>query len=177
VGKLAAADRPPEGPVECLREDFDRRRPDGDYLAWMSYVAMKTDLVEDYLVRLDTMGMRESVEGRVPLLDPSLVEFGLSLSQDAKVGHFEQKALFRRSVTPLLPEFILARPKQGFCPPVTSWALSLIGRQRNGGRSRLVEEGIVSPSATAQLNRDRSTGASFATWALATLDAWCGNNL
>ena len=52
----------------------------------MSYLALKTDLVEDYLVRLDTMGMGESVEGRVPLLDVGVVSLAFALPQRTKVG-------------------------------------------------------------------------------------------
>ena len=123
VGLEAARRRPPETPVEQIRDRFDERRPGGDQLAWMSYLALKTDLVEDYLVRLDTMGMGESVEGRVPLLDADLVRFGLSLPQKTKIGsHYEQKALFRRAVSTFLPGYIVERPKQGFCPPVADWA-------------------------------------------------------
>ncbi len=89
----------------------------------MSYAALKTDLVEDYLVRLDTMGMAESIEGRVPLLDPHLVQYALNLSQTEKIGgRYQQKALFRETVRPVLPTYITERPKQGFCPPVADWA-------------------------------------------------------
>src|SRR6266545_2404104 len=118
VTRAAAAKQAPEQPVVRLRQRFDERFPGADYLAWMSYAALKTDLVEDYLVRLDTMGMRESVEGRVPLLDPVLAHWSFGVSQRQKVNGYEQKALFRQAVRPLLPEYIVSRPKQGFCPPV-----------------------------------------------------------
>ena len=163
--------------MERLRERFDERLPGGDYLAWMSYLALKTDLVEDYLVRLDTMGMGESVEGRVPLLDVDLVQFGVSLTQRAKVGpRYEQKALFRRAVSTLLPPYITERPKQGFCPPVADWASGLL-RSRLPRRSNLVDEGLIAPGAVDTLLGTRSPKASFAVWALGTLDVWCGANL
>ena len=127
------------------------RRPGGDQLAWMSYVALKTDLVEDYLVRLDTMGMRHSVEGRVPLLDVDLVELAFSLSQRAKVGpHYEQKALYRQAVSSFLPTYITDRPKQGFCPPVADWASSLL-RSRVGDQLDSLTEGLIAPDAVETL--------------------------
>ena len=66
--------------------------------------------------------MQESVEGRVPLLDPMLARWSFGLTQGEKVPGFEQKALFRRAVSSLLPTYITERPKQGFCPPVATWA-------------------------------------------------------
>ena len=176
VALRAAEEHPPEQPVEELRARFDERKPSADYLTWMSYLALKSDLVEDYLVRLDTMGMQHSVEGRVPLLDPVLARWSFGLSQREKVNGYEQKALFRRAVRPLLPEYIVNRPKQGFCPPVTAWATSLLAEQPKdlGG---LVEQGLVAPDAAARLRRDRAVGASFALWALGTLGKWSAKNL
>ena len=175
-GKTAAAARPPETYVEQLRRRFDERHPSADYLAWMSYAALKTDLVEDYLARLDKMGMRESVEGRVPLLDPHLARWAFRLSQEQKVDGFQQKALFRRVVTPLLPDYVTRRPKQGFCPPVATWATQLIATRANND-SALIESGIVAPNAFRRLRDDRSPRAAFALWTLGTLAAWCDANL
>ena len=142
----------------------------------MSYAALKTGLVEDYLARLDKMGMRESVEGRVPLLDPHLARWAFGLSQEQKIDGFQQKALFRRVVTPLLPDYVTRRPKQGFCPPVATWTTQLIATRANNG-SALIESGIVAPNAFRRLRDDRSPNGAFALWTLGTLAAWCDANL
>jgi asparagine synthase (glutamine-hydrolysing) len=122
------------------------------------------------------MGMRESVEGRVPLLDPRLARWALAVPQREKVDGYKQKDLFRRAVSPLLPEYVWNRPKQGFCPPVAAWARNEMA-QRINGATRLVELGLVAPNAVETLRNDRSTGASFALWALGTLEAWCERSL
>jgi asparagine synthase (glutamine-hydrolysing) len=177
VGRQALDGAPPEAPVAALRRRFDERMPDGsDYLAWMSYLTLKNNLVEDYLARLDKMGMAESVEGRVPLLDPVLVEWAFRVPQSRKVPAFNQKALMRSAVAPLLPDYILDRPKQGFCAPVADWASGLLGKRQLGG-SALIEEGLIAPDAFERLRRTRRVKASFAFWALGTLAAWCDANL
>jgi asparagine synthase (glutamine-hydrolysing) len=176
VAREAAREHSPEHTVIALRERFEERSPSADYLAWMSYVSLKTHLVEDYLARLDTMGMQESVEGRVPLLDPFLARFALGLSQEQRVDGYRQKALFRRAVSPLLPDYILTRPKQGFCPPVAQWATSLM-IERLGSADVLVDRGLLAPRAVETLQRDGSQGASFALWGLGTLAVWCERNL
>jgi asparagine synthase (glutamine-hydrolysing) len=172
VGREAAAESPPEQGVMELRQRFDERFPNGDYLSWMSYASLKTHLVEDYLARFDKLAMRESVEGRVPLLDPVLAEWAFKIPQDQKVPGFRQKELFRRTVKQLLPSYITERPKQGFCPPVATWASSLLASRLNGS-SALYDEGIVSPNAVEELQRNPTTGESFALWTLGTLSTWC----
>jgi asparagine synthase (glutamine-hydrolysing) len=170
-------EQPPERGVATVRSEFDERTSRADQLAWMSYVSLKTDLVEDYLVRLDTMGMAHSVEGRVPLLDADLVRYALALPQATKVGgSYEQKALFRRTVSRVLPMYIVERPKQGFCPPVVDWASALL-RSSTNGTSPLVEEGLVAPDAATALAERGSVNASFALWTLGTLSAWAKNVL
>jgi asparagine synthase (glutamine-hydrolysing) len=176
AGREAAAEFPPEEGIMDLRQRFDQRFPDGDYLTWMSYASLKTHLVEDYLARFDKLAMRESVEGRVPLLDPRLAEWAFRVPQGQKVPGFQQKALFRRAVEPLLPAYIVERPKQGFCPPVAAWSSSLLASRLNGS-SALYDEGIVSPNAVEQLQRNPSTGDSFALWTLGTLSTWCDRYL
>jgi asparagine synthase (glutamine-hydrolysing) len=142
----------------------------------MSYVGLKRTLVEDFLARLDKMGMGESVEGRVPLLDGALARWSFGVPQSVKIAHYQQKALMRRVVSEMLPAYVLARPKQGFCPPVADWAVSLLP-SRMPTESMLVEDGLIAPDAVAQLTTRGSTGDSFALWTLGTLAIWCEHNL
>jgi asparagine synthase (glutamine-hydrolysing) len=176
VGREAAAASPPEASVERLRNRFLERFPEGDYLAWMSYVAFKHHLVEDYLGRLDTMGMQQSVEGRVPLLDPTLASWAFAVPQERKIERYQQKALFRRTVGGLLPDYVTQRPKQGFCPPVASWATKLLA-PRLDCESLLVDHGLLKPDAIARLRQDPTVGKSFALWTAGTLSAWCEANV
>jgi asparagine synthase (glutamine-hydrolysing) len=176
LGLEAWAATSPEEPVARLRLRFDARTHNGsDYLAWMSYLALKAHLVEDYLTRLDRMGMAHSVEGRVPFLDPALVCWTMGLPQSTKVPGFRQKALMRAAVGPLLPDYVLDRPKQGFCPPVADWATALLAKRPIGGA--LVDGGLIAPGALDQLRSAGTVNASFAAWTLGTLGAWCEANL
>jgi asparagine synthase (glutamine-hydrolysing) len=176
AARVAAAEHPPESWLGDFRRRFRERLPGGDYLAWMSYVSFKTHLVEDYLQRLDKMGMQHSVEGRVPLLDAGLARWAFGLPQELKVDGFRQKALFRAAVTPLLPRYIVERPKQGFCPPVATWAEQLLHERIDVTRGPLVEAGLIDGKSTIDLARN-GRGDSFAAWALGTLSAWSEQNL
>jgi asparagine synthase (glutamine-hydrolysing) len=176
VGLAAASQRPPETRIHALREEFDGRRPDADYLSWMSYVSLKTKLVEDFLQRLDKMGMRHSVEGRVPFLEPDIARWALATPQETVVPGFRQKALLRRAVAPVLPEYVLRRAKQGFCPPVGSWCQRLLrdrSRQRLGP---LFEAGLLDARGIDELRRHPAR-SPFALWTAEMLVDWTSRNL
>ncbi len=175
AGLAAAGRRPPECAIQGLRTQFDERNPGADYLAWMSYVSLKTKLVEDYLQRLDKMGMRHGVEGRVPLLDARLARFAFEVSQSVKAPGLRQKALVRSAAAALLPSYVLERPKQGFCPPTAQWAENLLLAAPITD-SPLVESGIVREDARAAVSRIGRT-AAFGSWTLAILDAWVNQNV
>ncbi len=168
VGRQAFAAHPPESVLGQFVTAFDRDGPKGDYLAWMSYVSLKTKLVEDFLQRLDKMGMQHSVEGRVPLLDPRLAAWSFTVGQKQMVGRFQQKLLFRKAVEPMLPRYILDRPKQGFSPPIAAWSESLLARRGAGVAATLIASGLISQDAESMRWADHG----YAAWTLGTLSDW-----
>jgi asparagine synthase (glutamine-hydrolysing) len=176
VGRATADRFHPERSIEKLRSRFDERLPGGDYLAWMSYVTLKTKLVEDFLQRLDKMGMRHSVEGRVPLLDPALARWVLALPQRVKVPGHRQKALLRSAAAQVLPAYVLRRGKQGFCPPVAEWCEQLLLERPPAASGPLFEGQLLSASGAAEL-RKRTGRDSFAFWTLGILAEWSSRNL
>jgi asparagine synthase (glutamine-hydrolysing) len=84
------------------------------------YADIKTYLHE-LLMKQDQMSMATSVESRVPFLDHKLVEFTCGLPQRLKLRGGTTKYILRKSMTGVLPETILARPKMGFPVPVGTW--------------------------------------------------------
>ena len=178
VGRAAFEAAPPARIPRLVRQRFDERLPDADYLSWMGYVTLRTHLVEDYLHRLDKMGMRESVEGRVPLLDPKIARWALRVPQRLMVPGHRQKALLRAAVTPVLPDYVLGRPKQGFCPPTAAWTEQLLFERGLLDGGPLLESGLLAPGASAVLRaRAKGSRAAFALWTAASLSDWSMRNL
>lgn len=78
-------------------------------------------LPEDILVKVDRASMKNSLEVRVPFLDPRLVQFVNALPIHLKIDRTTQKRLLRRLLVEIgLPELV-NRPKQGFGFPLKSW--------------------------------------------------------
>jgi asparagine synthase (glutamine-hydrolysing) len=78
-------------------------------------------LPNDFLFKVDTASMRESLEVRVPMLDEELFAFGLSLPHDLKVKGQTCKRVLRTVAQSWLPPAVANKPKRGFEIPVDSW--------------------------------------------------------
>jgi asparagine synthase (glutamine-hydrolysing) len=77
------------------------------------------------LMRIDKMTMAASVEARAPFLDPQLVEFAARLPLALHLANGNGKRILKRAFSTAVPEFVLARPKQGFGAPLQRWLSSL----------------------------------------------------
>jgi asparagine synthase (glutamine-hydrolysing) len=84
-------------------------------------------LPELLLMRIDRFSMANSVEARVPFLDPSLVDFVYRLPLEHKLSHGTTKIVLRRAIEDVVPDWVLARRKQGFSAPVADWAGAELG--------------------------------------------------
>jgi asparagine synthase (glutamine-hydrolysing) len=78
-------------------------------------------LPNDFLFKVDTASMRESLEVRVPMLDEDLFAFGLSLSHHLKVKGRTCKSVLRAIAERRLPPKVARKPKRGFGIPVDTW--------------------------------------------------------
>jgi asparagine synthase (glutamine-hydrolysing) len=78
-------------------------------------------LPNDFLFKVDTASMRESLEVRVPMLDEELFAFGLSLPHRLKVNGRTCKRVLRAIAQRKLPSKVAKKPKMGFGIPVDAW--------------------------------------------------------
>jgi asparagine synthase (glutamine-hydrolysing) len=84
-------------------------------------------LPELLLMRIDRFSMANSVEARVPFLDPELVELVYRLPLELKLRQGVGKVVLRRAVADIVPDRVLNRPKQGFGAPILEWFHSTMG--------------------------------------------------
>lgn len=101
------------------------------------YTDLVTALPDNLLVKTDRMLMAFGLEGRVPLLDHRLLEFGLALPDPLKVRAADRAAatpatgkwLLREWAATRLPADHLRRPKQGFHVPMEAWLQGDLARR------------------------------------------------
>jgi asparagine synthase (glutamine-hydrolysing) len=115
-------------------------------------VAFRVTLANDYLPKVDIASMRESLEVRVPMLDETLVDFGLTLPHALKVEGRSGKRVLRGIARRTLPPEVWNRSKQGFVVPLRTWldlpfksALRETVLSRSSGLSSVFRSEVFTP--------------------------------
>jgi asparagine synthase (glutamine-hydrolysing) len=116
---------------------------DWDPVARMQHIDLFTWLRGDILVKADKMTMANSLELRVPFLDPEVFAVASRLPVQAKITRTTTKYALRRALEPIVPAHVLNRPKLGFPVPIRHWL-------RAGPLLEWAHE-VVNASATDQL--------------------------
>jgi asparagine synthase (glutamine-hydrolysing) len=101
----------------------------------------------------DRMSMANSLESRVPLADPRMVEFAFHSRFDLKFHGGASKWILRQAVADLVPAEVINRRKVGFDTPAEAWMKS---RHADFVRDTLLsqrarERGMFSPAGIARL--------------------------
>lgn len=87
----------------------------------MLFVDTVMSMPEALLMKIDKMTMLNSLEARVPFLDPLLAGFIATLPENMKVRGTTGKYLLKRYLAGTFPERIFNRPKQGLILPLARW--------------------------------------------------------
>ena len=117
-----------------FREDRARRLVedlfgswDGDTKNRMFFTDLNLVLPDDMLTKVDLMSMRNSLEVRVPFLEPSVVELAFAMPGAYKLSWTKRKRILQDAFVDLLPKRVIGRPKQGFEMPIGEWLKGRLG--------------------------------------------------
>jgi len=123
----------------------------------------------------DRMSMANSLESRVPLADPRLVQFAFHTGINLKLRGGTTKWILRQAVADAIPSEVLSRQKVGFDTPAELWMrgrhagwlrellTSSQARSRGYWQSREVERALLDKSAPYWFD---------IIWKLAAIEAW-----
>ncbi|MGQ0644871.1 MAG: asparagine synthase (glutamine-hydrolyzing) [Elusimicrobiota bacterium] len=167
----------PGNVFQGLLDRFDEARPLGDALSRMSYVDLRAFLAEDILAKVDVASMANSLEVRVPFLDPRVVDLALSLPEDFKIRGWKRKHILKRAFRDLLPTEIMGRGKEGFSIPMKNW---LRGDLREALEETLHPAdvrrlGFFDPAAVETLKSEHASGRrnhAHPLWCLMVFHLW-----
>ncbi|TYP88398.1 asparagine synthase (glutamine-hydrolyzing) [Blastococcus xanthinilyticus] len=108
--------------VAVTRELYARTRAAGyDDVTAMQYVDLFTWLRGDILVKADKMTMANSLELRVPFLDPEVFRVASTIPVGQRVTKETTKYALRRALEQIVPPHVLDRRKLGFPVPTRHW--------------------------------------------------------
>ncbi len=107
-------------PVDVYRARYAETAGAED-LARLQDVDFAIYLVDDLLVKTDRASMANSLEARVPFLDPVVTNFAFELPRRQRVRGLSKKVLLRKAAEPLLPREVVHGRKRGFSIPAAAW--------------------------------------------------------
>ena len=143
------------------------------------YADLATWLPGDILTKVDRTSMAVSLEVRPPILDHTLVEWGMALPTALKLKGGEGKHILRQAVAPLLPERVLHGPKQGFAASIGAQlrAQAPLVKQRLLGGAML-DSGLFDAGGLAAMVDRHASGRhdhAQAIWQLLVLEGFLAN--
>ncbi|MDQ4103213.1 MAG: asparagine synthase (glutamine-hydrolyzing), partial [Actinomycetota bacterium] len=92
-----------------------------DPVARMQHVDLFTWLRGDILVKADKMTMANSLELRVPFLDPEVFRVAATIPLEEKITRETTKHALRQALRDIVPAHVLNRRKLGFPVPIRHW--------------------------------------------------------
>ena len=100
-----------------------------DHFTQVSWLELRSYMVNTLLRDTDAMSMRNSLEVRVPFLDTPLVEYVLALPESEKRRYGRPKALLIEALGTLLPDEVVNQPKRTFTFPWEHWMRGKLGER------------------------------------------------
>jgi asparagine synthase (glutamine-hydrolysing) len=113
--------------------DSSDRASSMDAFTRVSWLELRSYMLNTLLRDTDAMSMRHSLEVRVPFLDAPLVDYVLSLPESAKRAPGHPKSLLVAALGDLLPEEIVTQRKRTFTFPWENWLRGPLGKRVAAG--------------------------------------------
>lgn len=104
-----------------ITEEIYKKAGAYDDVTKMQYLDIHTWLRGNILMKADKMTMANSLELRVPFIDPKVFEFAATIPTKYKIAHGTTKHVLREAMKDFLPAEIKTRPKLGFPVPTRHW--------------------------------------------------------
>ncbi|MBI2596210.1 asparagine synthase (glutamine-hydrolyzing) [Candidatus Daviesbacteria bacterium] len=159
-------------------QDWDEiRKMKVDITRKMQLVDFNTYLTDDLLTKVDRASMFNSLEVRVPFLDPEIINFAFFTSQN-HVDFFKTKKIIRKLLKNKLPETVIKRKKKGFGVPISRWIAHDLkeftqGLLQNKKLETYFSRGEISKLWVNHQNRKEDNGKII--WMLVMFSGWLNN--
>ena len=148
-----------------------------DDVTRMQYVDLFTWLRGDILVKADKMTMANSLELRVPFLDPEVFRVASTLPVAQRVTKEQTKVALRAALAEVVPAHVLERRKLGFPVPIRHWLKDELYDWARGIVDDSGTEHLIDRAAARKMLEDHRTGPhdySRKIWTLLVFMVWHG---
>ena len=129
------------------------------------------------LCKVDRASMFASLETRVPMLYPSVVELAAKIPAKFKICGNKRKLILKDTFSDLIPSALLSAPKRGFGVPVAEWLRNEMRTELTAelSRERLDEHGLFNAEFVENLLSEHFSmkkNNSGILWALFVFQKW-----
>lgn len=142
------------------------------------YTDIKVVLEGDMLCKVDRASMLASLETRVPMLYPDVVELSARIPSEFKINTRNKKIILKDTFSDLLPDEILHAKKKGFSVPMAEWLRTDLRDEllKTIGDEEFIEnQGLFNYAFIKQLEYEHYTcqrNNSTVLWALYVFEKW-----
>ncbi|HEV3480962.1 MAG TPA: asparagine synthase (glutamine-hydrolyzing) [Candidatus Acidoferrales bacterium] len=147
----------------------------------VSWLELRSYLLNTLLRDTDAVSMRNSLEVRVPFLDGPLVEYVLSLPETVKMPSKQPKGLLIAALADILPSQVVSQRKRTFTFPWQNWLRGALGKRVAAGLAEWSPnlEPELGVSFALGVWRDFLNGRTTWSrpWSLYMLNEWVKRNL
>lgn len=145
-----------------------------NYFNFVQYLDIKTQLADCFNTKFDRTTMAHSMEGRVPLQSPSLVQLAFSIPPHLKFNTGQEKYILKKVANDFLPPEITTRKKQGYATPMEGWVRHVFKETiiRDLQQSRLVNDGVIQPEPVTHIINHYDSYNHLKIWVLFALERW-----
>ncbi|GAA4863026.1 asparagine synthase (glutamine-hydrolyzing) [Saccharopolyspora rosea] len=154
------------------------RTSDGwDPVTRMQHVDLFTWLRGDILVKADKMTMANSLELRVPFLDPEVFRVASTVPLEQKITKETTKYALRQAMLQVVPPHVLNRRKLGFPVPIRHWLRDEMHDWARNIIQQSQTDHLLDRSAVLRLLEEHRSGVldhSRRLWALLVFMLWHG---
>ncbi|MGQ0776157.1 MAG: asparagine synthase (glutamine-hydrolyzing) [Pseudonocardiales bacterium] len=148
-----------------------------DPVTRMQHVDLFTWLRGDILVKADKMTMANSLELRVPFLDPEVFGVAATIPLEEKITRETTKHAMRRALRDIVPAHVLNRRKLGFPVPIRHWLAEDLHEWAHGIIAESATSDFLDLGAVRQMLDEQRTGSldhSRRIWAVLVFMLWHG---
>ncbi|RZS38881.1 asparagine synthase (glutamine-hydrolysing) [Herbihabitans rhizosphaerae] len=150
---------------------------DWDPVTRMQHVDLFTWLRGDILVKADRVTMANSLELRVPFMDPEVFKIASQIPLEEKITRETTKHALRRALAEIVPAHVLNRRKLGFPVPLRLWLRAEMYDWARGIVNDSKTDELIDKRAVLRLldeHRSETLDHSRRIWALLMFMIWHG---
>ena len=170
----------PIDPLIMIRKHYDRYSECTDEIDRAFYTDLKVVLEGDMLCKVDRGSMLASLETRVPMLYPEVVELAARIPACYKISGNRKKIILKDTFSDLIHPTLLQAKKRGFAVPMAEWLRKELKDEliHTLNDQRIEAEGLFRVEKVHSLMADHFSGKhnnSGILWSLYVFEKWYQN--